>query len=140
MFNYRLFFKIGSWALIITGLLHSLSFINDPVATNDTEKQFFDLMKTYKFDLGNGFHRTFWELMAFFNFAPTLFSIFGGIVNLYVLKHWGETPRFKGYLYLNTACWALFAIPLMGFTFLTPMICWGVAVLMFILASLLYKN
>jgi hypothetical protein len=47
----RRLFKAGAVALVIMGLVHSLSLILDQVPANDTEKQLLDLMSSYKFNL-----------------------------------------------------------------------------------------
>ena len=47
----RRLFKAGVVALVILGLVHSLSLIRQRVPTNDTEKQLLGLMSSYKFNL-----------------------------------------------------------------------------------------
>jgi len=47
----RRLFKAGAMALLILGLVHSLSLIRDLVPANDTEKQLLGLMSSYKFNL-----------------------------------------------------------------------------------------
>jgi hypothetical protein len=47
----RRLFKAGAVALVILGLVHSLSLIRDLAPANDTEKQLLDLMSSYKFNL-----------------------------------------------------------------------------------------
>jgi hypothetical protein len=44
-------FKAGVVALLILGLVHSLSLIRQRVPTNDTERQLLGLMSSYKFNL-----------------------------------------------------------------------------------------
>jgi hypothetical protein len=47
----RRLFKAGTVALLILGLVHSLSLIRQRVPTNDTERQLLGLMSSYKFNL-----------------------------------------------------------------------------------------
>ena len=47
----RRLFKAGAVALLVLGLVHSLSLIHEPVPANDTEKQLLGLMSSYKFNL-----------------------------------------------------------------------------------------
>src|SRR5438552_7976659 len=47
----RRLFKIGAVALLVLGLVHSLSLIRETVPGNDTEKQLLELMSDYKFNL-----------------------------------------------------------------------------------------
>jgi hypothetical protein len=47
----RRLFKTGAVALLILGLVHSLSLIRERVPANDTERQLYGLMSSYKFNL-----------------------------------------------------------------------------------------
>ena len=47
----RRLFKAGAVALLILGLVHSLSLIRERVPANDTERQLLGLMSGYRFDL-----------------------------------------------------------------------------------------
>jgi len=47
----RRLFKAGAVALLIVGLVHSLSLIRERVPANDTERQLYGLMSSYKFNL-----------------------------------------------------------------------------------------
>ena len=47
----RRLFKAGVVALLIVGLVHSLSLIRERVPANDTERQLLGLMSGYRFDL-----------------------------------------------------------------------------------------
>lgn len=44
-------FKAGTVALLILGLVHSLSLIRERVPTNDTERKLIGLMSSYRFNL-----------------------------------------------------------------------------------------
>jgi hypothetical protein len=44
-------FKAGTAALLVLGLVHSLSLIRERVPANDTERQLLGLMSSYKFNL-----------------------------------------------------------------------------------------
>jgi hypothetical protein len=79
----RRLFKIGAGALLLLGLVHSISFFIPMVAANDTEKQLLDLMANYKFNLMGsmcsmyglmrGFSISF--MLAAFGFAALDFSL-----------------------------------------------------------------
>jgi hypothetical protein len=47
----RRLFTIGAVVLLVLGLVHSLSLFGKPVPANDTERQLFDLMSNYKFNV-----------------------------------------------------------------------------------------
>jgi hypothetical protein len=47
----RRLFTTGAVVLVLLGLVHSLSLLETPVPANDTERQLFDLMSHYKFNV-----------------------------------------------------------------------------------------
>jgi hypothetical protein len=47
----RRLFKAGAVALLILGLVHSLSLFQKPIPANDTEKQLLGLMSSYQFNV-----------------------------------------------------------------------------------------
>jgi hypothetical protein len=47
----RRLFKAGAVALLILGLVHSLSLFQKQISANDTEKQLLELMSSYKFNV-----------------------------------------------------------------------------------------
>jgi hypothetical protein len=47
----RRLFKAGAVALLVLGLVHSLSLIRERVPANETERQLYSLMSSYKFNL-----------------------------------------------------------------------------------------
>jgi len=75
----RRLFKAGAVALLILGLVHSLSLIREKVPANDTEKQLLGLMSSYKFNL-MGSIRTMNDLVRGFSIsfmlAPLGFALF----------------------------------------------------------------
>ena len=53
----RRFFTAGAIVLVLLGLAHSLSLFEKPVAANDSERQLFELMSNYKFNLVGSMRR-----------------------------------------------------------------------------------
>src|SRR5579863_5589099 len=47
----RRLYTTGAVVLVLLGLAHSLSLFEKPVPANDTERQLFDLMSSYRFNL-----------------------------------------------------------------------------------------
>jgi hypothetical protein len=125
--NYKTLFKFGSWATIATGIIHSLSFLNEPQPQNDSERQLFDLLANYRFDLG-GTMRSMEELMNFFSLGMTFLCLFAGILNLMLLKHFdNDAALAKKIVGFNAIAWTLYLIPLYLLTFLPPQVCFTVA-------------
>jgi hypothetical protein len=71
----RRLFTTGGVFLVLLGLMHSLSLFNEPVGTNDTERQLLDLATNYKFHI-LGSLRSMAQLERGFSIAFML-SVFG---------------------------------------------------------------
>ena len=71
--------------LVLLGLVHTLSLIRDPVPANETERQLFDLMNTYRFNL-MGSMRSMSDLMRGFSMAFTVASIGLGTLDLILAR------------------------------------------------------
>lgn len=75
----RRLFKAGAVALLVLGLVHSLSLLRDAVPANDTEKQLLGLMSSYKFNLLGSLRSMAGMLRGFsvsFMLAPLGFGLF----------------------------------------------------------------
>ena len=58
MQNYKTWLKTAAVFQFITAVFHAVTLFVTPTANNETEKQLYNSMSTYKFDFGAGFHRT----------------------------------------------------------------------------------
>ncbi|MGO9124579.1 MAG: LIC_13387 family protein [Terriglobales bacterium] len=77
----RRLFKTGAVALILLGLVHSLSLLEHPVPANATEKQLLDLMSNYRFNL-MGSVRSMNDLLRGFS-VTFMLSVLGlGVLDL----------------------------------------------------------
>ena len=52
MRNYRTWYWLAIAIQFLTAAFHALSFLNDPVPKNESERILFDLMRNYRQDLG----------------------------------------------------------------------------------------
>jgi hypothetical protein len=139
--NYKTIFKTGSWALILTAAIHSLSLINEHPAANDTERQLLDLMNNYKMDLGAGFQRSMDNLMTFFSLSMSVFTLAIGILNLLLTRFFDNRALAGKLIGFNALLWTFYLIPLYLLTFLPPLVCYAVAALLFLTAwSMLRKT
>ena len=124
--NYKTFFKFGSWALLATGAIHSLSFLNEPQPQNESERQLFDLLKNYRFDLGSA-TRSMQELLNFFSLSMTFLCLFAGILNLLIVSHFDNRALAKKVVAFNALFWTIYLVPLYLLTFLPPQVCFTIA-------------
>src|ERR1700686_1575444 len=81
----RRLFKTGAVALVILGLVHSLSLFQKQVPSNATERQLLDLMSDYKFDL-MGSVRSMDELLRGFSVAFMLAALGFGALDLLLCR------------------------------------------------------
>lgn len=136
MKNYITWLKTAAIFQLITAIIHAISLFVTPQPTNETEKQLFALMDTYKFDFGVGFHRTMSELTFALSACFCLVCLLGGWLNLYLLRKKVEPVIMNGVININLivfgVCFGLMAI----FTFLPPLIFTGLIFLFLILSRL----
>ena len=109
----------------LTAAFHSLGFFIQDPPVNETEVQLVNLMKTYRMDLGAGFHPSMDNLFTSMSISFTLLCIFGGILNNYFLKRNPEIGFLKGFLVIETIIFGLDFVTMVCFTFIIPIICTG---------------
>ena len=129
----RRLFKTGGWVLISLALVHSLSFFQKLVPTNDTERQLLDLMENYKLNL-MGSLRSFSDLMTGFSIAFAAAALGLGVLTLVISR---ERTALLKRVALTIAIWlaAMTAVSLHYF-FAAPTSFLMVALLIFALAWL----
>jgi hypothetical protein len=129
----RRLFISGAVALLIIGLVHSLSFFEKQVPANDTERQLLVLMANYRFNL-LGSMRSMNNLLRGFSISFMLAALVMGAVDLVVCR---ERAALLKRVALVNAIWlaAMTAVSLRYF-FLMPTSFLVVALLIFVLAWL----
>ena len=81
----RRLFKAGAVALLILGLVHSLSLIREQVPANETEKQLLGLMSGYRFNL-MGSIRTMNDLVRGFSVSFMLAALGFALFDLLLFR------------------------------------------------------
>jgi len=81
----RRLFKAGAVALLVLGLVHSLSLLREPVPANDTEKQLLGLMSGYKFNL-LGSIRTMAGMLRGFSVSFMLAALGFGLFDMVLFR------------------------------------------------------
>lgn len=120
---YRISIIASIIFLILTGILHSLSFITQPAPANDTEKQLLDLMQNYKMDLGAGFIRTFQQIFLSLSACFTLLCLFGGVLLYYLYKNNIGKLLMTGVLNIYLVFFGVLFVLMWALTFLPPILC-----------------
>jgi hypothetical protein len=81
----RRLFKAGVVALLVLGLVHSLSLIRELIPANDTEKQLLGLMSNYKFNL-MGSTRSMSDLLRGFSVSFLVAALGFGVFDLTISR------------------------------------------------------
>jgi hypothetical protein len=129
MKNYSTWLKTTAIFQFIAAAIHASSLFISLSPNNETEKQLFALMDTYKFDLGAGFHRTMGELTFVFSACLCLLCLFGGLLNWYLLRKKVNLEIMKGVILINLIVFGILFCLTVIFTFLLPIIQIGLIVL-----------
>lgn len=125
---------------LITAIIHSITlFINQPPA-NETEKQIFTLMETYKFDFGAGFHRTMAELIIALSACLSLVCLLGGLLNWYLLRKKTGPEVMQGVITINLVVFGILFGLTVAFAFLIPIILAGLIFLSLIFSRLVISR
>jgi hypothetical protein len=129
----RQLFTAGAVLMVLLGLVHALSLIRAPVPANETERQLFHLMDTYRFNL-MGSMRSMTDLFRGFSMAFTVASLGLGVLDLTLAR---ERPALLKRVALVNIVWlaALVGIALKYF-FAVPLTLQVVALLIFAAAWL----
>lgn len=136
MKNYRTWLKTAAIFQLITAVTHAISLFVSLPPNNETEKQLFELMNTYKFDLGAGFHRTMGELTLALSSCLSLLCMLAGLISFYLLKKRVGTDIMQGIITLNLVVFGIFFMLTIVFTFLLPIGQIGLILLFLILSRL----
>ncbi len=134
MKKYSAWLKTAAIFQFITAVMHSISLFITLPPNNETEKQLFTLMDTYKFDLGTGIHRTMGELTLVFSACLCLVCLLGGLLNWYLLQKKVDPEIMKGVITINLIIFGILFGLTVAFTFLLPIIQIGLIVLFLILS------
>ncbi|MBN8641624.1 MAG: hypothetical protein J0L86_07430 [Flavobacteriales bacterium] len=134
--KHTFWFKLAIAFQFITGVVHSLSFLNESKPTNDSEKKLFDLMANYNFDFGAGFHHSMEDILNSFSLTFSLLLFFSATINGFLLKSKLPSKTLKGILFINLITYFICLITMYLLTFLPPIICIGLIVVCLLMSLL----
>ena len=136
MKKYSTWLKIAAIFQFIAAIMHSISLFVSLPPSNETERQLFTLMDTYKFDLGIGFHRTMGELMLVFSACLCLVCLLGSLLNWYLLRKKVEPGIMRGVIIINLLVFGILLGLTAMFAFLLPIVLSGLIFLFLIFSRL----
>jgi hypothetical protein len=90
----RKLFAAGCWVLVATGLVHLVGHYRLVTAEgdNEAERQLLSLMRSNPQDMGLGFVRSMFDIVAGFSVTFSVLPIGMGLLGLLVRRHAGEAP------------------------------------------------
>jgi len=90
----RKLFAAGCWVLIALGLVHLVGHYGLMAAQGDTEaeKQLLSLMRANPQDMGLGFIRSMFDILAGFSLTFAILPAGMGLLGLLLLRHEGRAP------------------------------------------------
>jgi hypothetical protein len=125
---------------LLTAGLHSVSLFVSAPPLNDTERQLYELMLTYRKDFGAGFVRSTAELVTALSSCFSLLCLLGGLTTGYLLLKKASPQILKGIVAINAIifgiCFGIMAV----FTILPPIILTGLVFLALVVSYVLLRN
>ena len=110
---------------LITAVLHSISLFVTAEPATETERQLLQLMQSYRFDAGAGFHPSMSNLFIALSSCFSFVCLLGGLTNAYLLRNNADPKLMKGTIGINLLVFGgVFAV-MAWFTFLPPIIFTG---------------
>ena len=120
-----------SWIIVaticqlLTAAIHSTSYFFKAVPANETEKQFLDLFNNYRTEMGAGFQPSTAEIFLCFSISFTTLFVFGGLVNVALLKCQAPVQLVKPIFGIQSLVYGVLFVATASLTFLPPIICTG---------------
>jgi hypothetical protein len=123
--NYKIWLKISSILMILTGLIHSISLFESYIPVNETEIMLLNLADNYKFDMGNGIVNTYNDHLIAFSICFTIFLLSSGLTLFYLTSKISDLKVLLGATWIYLTAFMGCFISMFLFTFLPPIICAG---------------
>ena len=136
MKKYSTWLKAAAILQFTAAIIHAITLFVTLPPNNETEKQLFALMDTYRFDFGAGFHRTMSELILALSACFCLVCLLGGLLNWYLLRKKVEPEIMKGVININLLVFGILLGLTIAFAFLMPIILSGLIFLFLIFSRL----
>ena len=111
--------------LLINTLIHTISLFISPPAANETERQLIELLSTYKFDLGLGFHPTFGDMFTALSSCFSFVCLLGALTLGYLMLKGAAADIMKGIIGINVLVFGGIFVVMVVFTFILPIVLSG---------------
>ena len=138
--RYGFWVKAAGITQILTSIIHSLSFLTSPTPQNPIEQKMYELMGTYHRDLGAGFSPSMNDLMTALSACFAFMYLFGGLINLYLIRKKVDAGIMKGVLGINLLVFGPCFVVMLFFTFLPPIVLTAAVFLLLIVAAVVLSR
>jgi hypothetical protein len=139
--NFRFFLTTAGIIQVLTGLIHGLSLFISPSASNEKEEQLLELFVNYKQDMGAGYYRSMDELFTSISVCFTLLFLFGGLLNLYLLRKRADAALMTGILTLEVLIYGICFAVMLAYAFLPPIVLSGLVFITLLMSrATLFRN
>src|SRR4029077_971302 len=135
--RYRFWLWFAVVVLLLNALIHSVTLFLEPAAQNETQRQLFDLMATYKQDFGAGFKRSTKELVTALSACFSFLCLLGGLTLAFLLRKQAEVGIMKGVVGIHALVFGICFAVMLFFTFLAPIVLTGLIFLSLLLTFFL---
>ena len=135
--GYRFWLWLAVVVLLLNALIHSVTLFIQPAAQDETQRQLFDLMTSYKQDFGAGFRRSTKELVTALSSCFSLLCLLGGLTLAFLLRKQAEVRIMKGVVGIHVLVFGICFAVMVAFTFLPPIVLTGLVLLSLLLAYFL---
>ena len=136
MKKYSTWLKTAAILQFAAAIIHAVTLFVTLPPNNDTEKQLINLMDTYKFDFGAGFHRTMGNLVFTLSACFCLVCLLGSLLNWYLLRKKIGPEIMKGVITINLLVFGILFGLTVAFAFLQPIITTGLIFLFLLFSKL----
>jgi hypothetical protein len=138
--NYRSWLWTAVVLQLVTAAIHSISLFISPEPKNDTERRLFEMMSTFKLDLGAGFRPTFGNLVTALSACFSFLCLFGAMVNGYLLWKRPDAGLMRWVVVINLVVFAPLFVVMAMFTFLPPIVLTGLIFVTLLAAFLTMRS
>ncbi|MFI5131403.1 MAG: hypothetical protein ACHQFX_15485 [Chitinophagales bacterium] len=136
MKKYSTWLKTAAILQLTAAIIHAITLFVTLPPNNETEKQLYTLMDTYRFDFGAGFHRTMGDLIFALSACFCLVCLLGSLLNWYLLRKKVGPGIMQGIININLLVFGILLGLTATFAFLMPIILSGLIFLFLIFSRL----
>lgn len=129
-------FYTGTVVQLLSVAVHFFGMSRQHAPAGGQEKMLYDLMHTYRFDLGAGFVRTMSDFLTGFGLVYGVFVLFLGLINVFAIRQAANSRFLPSLCWLNVLCMAAVSAIAFKFFFLPPLLFAVVPLLAFLGAAL----